>query len=158
METKWEAKNSHKNFNDVFERGIGVELKRHITYFRDQIKLRVGPKKEVEKPWANPNTGCFSSRWPLLRAMKSVPKKLTNNFFKHILYSLKAHGHYFKIWRGAKLGISTRFTFTNLPRCSQIINSLITVLITLLRTTAAQNNFQYYNLMGLCFLPWNFYH
>ena len=53
------------------------------------------------------------------------PKNWKTIFFKHILYSLKAHGHYFKIWRGAKLGISTRFTFTNLTRCSQIINSLV---------------------------------
>ena len=41
--------------------GVGVEIKRHITYFREQIELRVAPKKEVEKPWVGPNTGCFSS-------------------------------------------------------------------------------------------------
>ena len=29
----------------------GIEIKRHITYFREQIELRVVPKKEVQKPW-----------------------------------------------------------------------------------------------------------
>ena len=41
--------------------GGGVEIKHHITYFREQIELRLAPKKEVEKLWATPNTGCFSS-------------------------------------------------------------------------------------------------
>ena len=40
-----------------------------------------------------------------------------------MLYPLKAHAHYFTVftyletWRGAKIGIFTHFTFTNLPRC-----------------------------------------
>ena len=33
----------------MLERGVGVEIKRHITFFREQIKLRVVPQKEVEK-------------------------------------------------------------------------------------------------------------
>ena len=43
------------------KKGVGVEIKCHITYFREQIELRVAPKKEVEKPWVDPNTGCFST-------------------------------------------------------------------------------------------------
>ena len=48
-----------------------------------------------------------------------------------MLYSLRAHAHYFTVfiyletWIGAKLGIFTHFTFINLPRCSQSMNSLI---------------------------------
>ena len=48
-----------------------------------------------------------------------------------MLYSLKAHGHYFFVflcletWRGAKLCIFTHFTFTNLPWCSQSMNQMI---------------------------------
>ena len=45
-----EVKNFHKNFHDVLERGVGVEIKCHITFFHEQIKLRVAPKTEVEKP------------------------------------------------------------------------------------------------------------
>ena len=50
-----------------------------------------------------------------------------------MLYSLKAHEHYFTVfmylqtWRGAKRGIFTYFTFTNLPWFSQSMNSLIYV-------------------------------
>ena len=50
-----------------------------------------------------------------------------------MLYPLKAHEHYFTVliyletWRGAKTGVFTHFTFTNLPWCSQIMNSLIYV-------------------------------
>ena len=33
------------------KRGRDREIKPHITYFREQIKLRVAPKKEVEKSW-----------------------------------------------------------------------------------------------------------
>ena len=43
------------------KKGVGVEIKCHITHFREQIELRVAPKKEVEKQWLGPNTGCFSS-------------------------------------------------------------------------------------------------
>ena len=68
-----------------------------------------------------------------------MPKKLKSNFFQYILYSLKAHAHYFTVfiyletWRGAKLGIFTHFTFTNLPWCSQSMNSLM---YTIYRSTA----------------------
>ena len=60
------------------------------------------------------------------------PKK-TTTIFPIKLYSLIAHAHYFTIfiylatWRAAKLGIFTHFMFTNLPQCSQSINSLIYV-------------------------------
>ena len=70
VETKWEAKYFHKNFYDDFEKGgIGVEIKCHITWFREQIELGVAPKREVEKPWVGPNTGCFSSFGPLFFPM-----------------------------------------------------------------------------------------
>ena len=102
-----------------------------------------------------PNTGCFSRRWPLLGARKSVPKKL-KNFFQDKFYPLKGHADNFTVliylatWRAAKLGIFTYFMFTNLLRCSQSINPLLYVysiqippafyecliMIALLRTTA----------------------
>ena len=31
-------------------KGVGVEIKCHITLFHEQIELRVAPKTEVEKP------------------------------------------------------------------------------------------------------------
>ena len=39
-----------------------MEIKCDITYFREQIELRVASKEEVEKTWTGPNTGCFLSR------------------------------------------------------------------------------------------------
>ena len=45
-----EAKNFHKKFHDVLERVVEAEIKCHITFFCEQIELRVTPKKEVEKP------------------------------------------------------------------------------------------------------------
>ena len=85
-----------------------------------------------EHDWTGPNTGCFTRRWSLLGAKKSAPKRLKNIFFfQDNFYLLKAHAHYFTVliylatWRAAKLGIFTHFMFTNLPRCSQSINSLI---------------------------------
>ena len=80
---------------------------------------------------SGPNTGCFSRVWPLLGARKSASKKLKNIFFQDKFYSLKAHAHYFTVfiylatWRTAKLDIFTHFMFTNSPRCSQSMNSLI---------------------------------
>ena len=61
------------------------------------------------------------------------PKIKKQFFFQGKFYLLKAHAHYFTVliylatWRAAKLDIFTHFTFTNLPRCSQNINSLIYV-------------------------------
>ena len=43
VKTEWEVKNFHTNFYDVLETG-GVETKRHMTFFREQIELRVAPK------------------------------------------------------------------------------------------------------------------
>ena len=80
---------------------------------------------------SGPNTRCFSRVWPLLGARKSASKKLKNIFFQDKFYSLKAHAHYFTVfiylatWRTAKLDIFTHFMFTNSPRCSQSMNSLI---------------------------------
>ena len=130
----WKLNERQKFFIKIFMtflKGGRVEIKRHIIYFHEQIELPVAPKKEAEKPWASPNTGCFSTRWPLLGARKSSPKKLKNNFFQYMLYSLKAHAHYLTVfiyletWRGPKLGIFIHFTFKNLPRCSQSMNSYV---------------------------------
>ena len=90
-----------------------------LRFFKSSTKIY------QEYDWAGPNTGCFTRRWSLLGARKSAPKKLKNNFFP------KAHAHYFTVliylvtWRAAKLAVFTHFMFTNLPRCSQSINSLI---------------------------------
>ena len=60
-------------------------------------------------------------------------KSYIANFFQDKFYSLKVHAHYFTVlmylatWRAPKLGIFTHFTFTNSPRCSQSINTLIYV-------------------------------
>ena len=45
-----------KTFMTFLKIGVRVEIKRHITYFREQVKLRAAPKKEVEKPRVGPNT------------------------------------------------------------------------------------------------------
>ena len=70
----------------------------------------------------------------LFRAQENQrPKKLKKLFFKDKFYSLKVDGHYFTVfiylttWSGAKLGIFTNFTFTNLPSCCLSMNSLIYV-------------------------------
>ena len=49
VETKLEAKNFHKIFYDVLERGFGVE---HMSWaiFYEQIELRVAPKKKKAFP------------------------------------------------------------------------------------------------------------
>ena len=111
--------------------GGEVEIKRHITYFCKQIELWVAPKKEVEKlrKWIGPNTGCFSSWWLLLCMRKFAPKKLKNNFFLIYVISFKGSCtllHCFYILRNLKL-VFTHFTFTNLPWCSQSMNSLMHV-------------------------------
>ena len=41
-----DTKNFHKNFHDVLETGIRVEIKR-LIFFHEQIKFEVAPKKEV---------------------------------------------------------------------------------------------------------------
>ena len=67
---------------------------------------------------------------PLLSTRKLTPKKKKKPFFQDKFNSLKAHAHYFTVLiylatsRAAKLGKFTHFTFTNLPQCSQSINSL----------------------------------
>ena len=50
----WKLNERQKIFIKIFmmfltKRGRDREIKPHITYFREQIKLRVAPKKEVEK-------------------------------------------------------------------------------------------------------------
>ena len=133
VETKWEAKNFHKNFHNVLERGGCVEIKHHITYFREQIELRLAPKKEVEKLWATPNTCCFSSWRSLLGARNRCPKNEKSIFFPIYIIFFKVSCtllHCFYILRNlrsSKLGIITHFIFTNLPRYSQSMNSLIYV-------------------------------
>ena len=61
-------------------------------------------------------------------------QKFLKKIFQDNFYSLKAHAHYFTVfiylatWRAAKLGIFTHI-FTNLPQCSQSMNSLIYIYI-----------------------------
>ena len=91
-----------------------------------------------------------------------------------MLYSLKAHAHYFTVfinletWRGAKIGIFTHFIFTNLPWCIQSMNSLIYVYsLQIPRWSQTwshffvllppKKKFLYYPLMGLQFWPWSFH-
>ena len=113
------------------------------------------------------STGCFPRRWTLLSARKLVPKKLKNIFSK-IRYS-HAHAHYFIVfiylatWRAAKLDIFTHFFFTNLPWCSQSMNSLICILYTdpqLLFMSAWSQSWSHFFVLPppkiiLCIIPWN---
>ena len=88
----WKLNESQKIFIKIFmaflKKEVGVEIKIHITYLHEQIELRVATKKEVEKPWVGPNTGCFSSWWPLSGARKLTPKKIKKQFFPNICYVL----------------------------------------------------------------------
>ena len=59
-----EAKIIHKTFHDMLERVVGVKIKCHITFFREQIKLRGVNKKEVE----NTCLGFWPWTFPLARA------------------------------------------------------------------------------------------
>ena len=77
----------------------------------------------------------FSHQW-LLLARENQHPKIIIIFSLDKFYSLKAHANYFTIliyfaaWKAAKLGIFfIHFMFTNLPWCSQSINSLIYVYI-----------------------------
>ena len=58
VETEWEAKNFHKNFYDVLEKG--VEIKRHITYFCNKSNYE----------------------WPLKSKWKNHEKALIETFFR----------------------------------------------------------------------------
>ena len=48
----------------MLERGLGVEIKCHITLFREPIKLQVAPKKEVE----NHRSWFLTLEFPPIRA------------------------------------------------------------------------------------------
>ena len=94
-----------KIFMTFLKKGVGVEIKHHVTHFREETELRVAPEKELEKPWVGPNTDCFWSWWPLLGMRKLAPKKLKNNFF--LIYILFLKGtctllHCFYILRNVK--------------------------------------------------------
>ena len=82
-----EAKNFHKYFHDLLERGVGVEIKRHITQFF---------KKEVEKPLASPNIG--QSLTAFGREEIGTQKIKKQLFSQYISYSLKAHAPYFTVF------------------------------------------------------------
>ena len=80
-----------------------------------------------------------------------------------MLYSLKAHAHYFTVfiyletWRGTKLGIFTPFIFTNLSWCSQSINSLIYVYS--IQMTSWSKTWSHFFVLPLpkksfCITPW----
>ena len=153
METKWEAKNFHKNFHDVLERGVEVEIKRHTTYFREQIELWVGPKKEVENPWTSPNKVYFSSRWPPLGARKSAPKKLKNNFLQYTWKLEEVQNLEFLLILFSQIfPDAVKYELTNI--CILYTDPQ---LITLLRSTAAQKKFLYYPVIGLRFWTLNFH-
>ena len=63
------------------------------------------------------------------------PKNLKIIFFQDKLYSLEAYVYEFTVliylatWRAAKRSVLTHFTFANLPRYSQSINSLYPIQI-----------------------------
>ena len=89
--------------------------------------------------------------------------KNKKNFFSNIRYFLKALAPYFTVfiyletWSGGKPGIFTHFSFTNLPWCSQSMNSLF--IYTLSRSPAdhRRDHTSYYPLTGLCLWPWDFH-
>ena len=88
IKINFDSQKIKKIFMTFLKKGVGVEIKCHITYFREQIELWVASKKEVEKPWVGPNTGYFSSWWPLLGARKLAHKKFKKQFFPNICYIL----------------------------------------------------------------------
>ena len=59
VETKWQAKNFHKNFHDVLERRIGVEIKDHYIL-----------------PWANQVKSCLLRRSGISRGVHEKPQVL----------------------------------------------------------------------------------
>ena len=61
---------------------------KHITYFREQTELRVARKKEVEKPWVGPNTGCFFKLATAFGSEKIDTQKIKTQFFSNIYYTL----------------------------------------------------------------------
>ena len=113
----------HKFCQEIF---ICQETADNILYVSfDPRFVKSSTKVYQQHDWASPNTGCFTSRWLLLGATKLVPKKGKNNFFPKTCVHYFTVLIYLAIWRAAKLGVFTHFMFTNLPRCSQNIKSLI---------------------------------
>ena len=110
-----------------------IESSDSFPYLPSQNNIYVPSCLLLSSFLAGPNTGCFSRRWPLWVRENWLPKKLKNNFLQDKFYSLNSHARFFTVliylltWRAAKLGIFTHFTLTNLPRCSQSMNSLIYV-------------------------------
>ena len=74
--------------NERQKKGVGIEIKRHITYFREQIELRVAPKEEVEKPWVGPKTGCFFKLVTAFGQEEIGAQKIKKQFFSNICYIL----------------------------------------------------------------------
>ena len=106
------------------------EVRIYIQYFSGVV--RIISFKTPSTVYPSPNTGCFFTLVTAFNVRKSAPKKLIF-FFQDKFYSLKVHAHYFTViiylitWRAGKLGIFTHFMFTNLPWCSQSIDSLVCV-------------------------------
>ena len=76
-----------------------MEIKCDFTYFREQIKLRVASKKEVEKTWAGPNTGCFwvGDRFWEWGNRSQKPEEVLNLVFLLILLS-QTYTDAVKVW------------------------------------------------------------
>ena len=96
----------------------------HVRIIHYNQKTRI-----TNQPWYR----MFSRWWPSVSRENRRPKSQKIFFFQDKFYSLKAYAHCFTVLiysatsRAAKLGIFTHFSFTNSPRCSQSINSLIYV-------------------------------
>ena len=98
METKWEAKNFHKNFHNVLERGGGVEIKHHITYFVNKSNYD-WPLKKKWKNYGPPLIQAVLQAGDRFWVREIGAQKMKNQFFfRYILYSLKSHAHYFTVF------------------------------------------------------------
>ena len=81
-------KNFTKIFTTFLENGVGVEIKRYITYFCEQMESRVAPKKEVKKPRVGPNNGLLFKLVSTFGRKKIGTQKFKKRFFSDICYIL----------------------------------------------------------------------
>ena len=133
-------------------------MQHFIKILNQEFSKPVGNNRKYKGIWPALIQAVYTSATTSAREKIGAQKIKKQIFFEDKFYPLKAHEHYFTaliylaIWRAAKLGIFTHFTITNLPWCSrstnlliyvysiQISSCLITVVMTLLRNTAAQKN------------------
>ena len=109
---------------------ILIKFSHHCKWIHQVRIIHYNQKTKItNQPWYR----MFSRCWPSVSRENRRPKSQKIFFFQDKFYSLKAQAHYFTVLiysansRAAKLGIFTHFSFTNSPRCSQSINSLIYV-------------------------------